>query len=82
MNDRALPSPHNRRKGPLVIAIAFFVLLFASRFISSTVLDYEWWKEVPSDRHLDQPAAVRHRSHCRCRPASVRRVHSGLETWQ
>lgn len=46
MHPRAIPSPKNSRKGPLLIAIAFFILLLASRFIASTILDFEWWKEV------------------------------------
>ncbi len=50
MNDRALPSGSRRRSGPLVIAIVLFLLLLGSRFLASTLLDYEWWKEV---RQLD-----------------------------
>ncbi len=47
MNGRAIASPKMRwRPGPLVIIIALFVLLFSSRFLASTLLDYEWWKEV------------------------------------
>ncbi|MFZ0595026.1 MAG: UPF0182 family protein [Bryobacteraceae bacterium] len=50
MSDRALPSGSPRRSGPLVIAIVLFLLLLGSRFLASTLLDYEWWKEV---RQLD-----------------------------
>ena len=46
MRARAFPPPKTSRKGPLFIAIAFFALLFASRFIASTILDFEWWKEI------------------------------------
>ena len=46
MNGRAFPPPKTSRKGPLLIAIALFLLLFGSRFIASTILDFEWWKEI------------------------------------
>ena len=36
--------------GPLAIVIALFVLLLGGRFLASTLLDYEWWKEM---RQLD-----------------------------
>src|SRR5690242_17050999 len=46
MNGRAFPPPKTSRKGPLLIAIVVFVLLLGSRFIASTILDFEWWKEI------------------------------------
>ena len=46
MNGRAFPPPKTSRKGPLLIAIVLFLLLFGSRFIASTILDFEWWKEI------------------------------------
>ena len=35
-----------RRAGPLIIAICIILLLIFGRLFASTLLDYEWWKEV------------------------------------
>src|SRR6185437_8873888 len=45
MDDRRVHSAR-RRTGPLVIAICVIVVLIFGRLFASTLLDYEWWKEV------------------------------------
>ena len=35
-----------RTGGVLFVVIAVIVLLFASRYIASTLIDYAWWSEV------------------------------------
>jgi hypothetical protein len=45
MDDRRVHSAR-RRTGPLVIAICVIVVLIFGRLFASTLLDFEWWKEV------------------------------------
>jgi uncharacterized membrane protein (UPF0182 family) len=45
MNERSIGT-RKSFPGPLVIAIALLVLLLSARFLASTLLDYEWWKEL------------------------------------
>jgi uncharacterized membrane protein (UPF0182 family) len=46
MSDRAIEGGKRRAPGPLVIIVTLLVLVFLSRYIAETLLDYEWWKEI------------------------------------
>src|SRR5260370_35755800 len=43
-----LPSrrPSSRRAGRITLVIAAILILLGGRTIASTVIDYEWWKEM------------------------------------
>jgi hypothetical protein len=45
MTDRLI-GQRQRRSGLLFIVILLFLLLIGSRFIASTLIDYDWWSEM------------------------------------
>ena len=45
MSSRAI-GQRPRRSGLVLLAITLFVLLIASRYIASTLIDYSWWAEL------------------------------------
>ena len=45
--ERSSEGSTNRRRGGLIVFAAIaIVLLFGARYIASTLIDYDWWKEV------------------------------------
>jgi uncharacterized membrane protein (UPF0182 family) len=47
MADRLIGRKQGQRvSGPVLIGIVFVVLLFSSRYIASTLIDYAWWTEL------------------------------------
>ncbi len=44
--DRYIGQRQKRRRGLIVAAIIIFILLVASRWIASTLIDYAWWQEM------------------------------------
>jgi hypothetical protein len=49
-----------RRGGLLILVILLFALLLVGRYFASTVLEYQWWKEMNQldtyhNRHVSVP---------------------------